>query len=96
MVKREDIHLGFIKKEPQTGSHKGIRYMLCKKTMELEGQTEEDKKTEDVINVCVWPEPNCYEQTSEELKTYRTFPLTEEGCDEAVIWINKKWGEIKV
>ncbi len=74
-------HLNYIKKEPLTGSMKGMRYMLRKKT---EGE-------ENFMEGIVWPEPYCYAKTPEEKKTRKRFTLDAEGLAEAVDWLNEEW-----
>lgn len=73
-IQKNSIALAYIKKEPMTGSYKGMRYKLS--------------KSGDNIKVCIWPEPFNFISTKEELKQYNEFPLTEEGKDEAVDWLN--------
>ena len=78
MVTQEQIHLNYIKKEPQTGSDTGMRYRLSK------------GKNGDCIDAAVWPEPFCFVKTPEDKKTFRQFPLNEEGCQKAVEWLNEQ------
>lgn len=73
-IPKNSIALAYIKKEPMTGSYKGMRYKLS--------------KAGDNIKACIWPEPYNFITTREELKQYKEFPLTEEGKDEAVDWMN--------
>ncbi len=75
-IENSSISLNFIKKEPMSGSYKGMRYLL--------------RKSGDDIEVCIWPEPYNFLKTAEELKQYNRFPLTAEGKDEAVAWLNKQ------
>lgn len=76
---KSSIALNFIKKEPMTGSYKGMRYRLS--------------KSGDEIEVCIWPEPYNYIKTSDELKQFNRFPLTAEGKDQAVDWLNEQVDE---
>lgn len=71
--------LALIKKERFAGSHKGMRYMLML----------EDGK----IKASVYPEPNCWEATPEEQKESEFFEYSDEGCQEAVAWLNRKYEE---
>jgi hypothetical protein len=71
-------------KEAFTGSDKGMRYRLI---MLPKGKKENE---EDLLEVCVWPEPFAEAFTEEEKKSYNTFPFTEEGKEEAVKWINEQ------
>ena len=59
MVTQEQIHLNYIKKEPQTGSDTGMRYRLSK------GKNDDG----DCIDAAVWPEPFCFVKTPEDKKT---------------------------
>ncbi|KIR01821.1 hypothetical protein P261_00635 [Lachnospiraceae bacterium TWA4] len=77
MIESAKISLNFVKKEPFTGSYKGMRYRL--------------HKGEDEIVTTVWPEPFCYEKTADELKTVKKFELTPEGKEEAVKWLNEEY-----
>lgn len=67
-------------KTPYYGSYHGMRYSLErvgeKPDFQLEGIT--------------WPEPFCFEATSEEQKIRNTFAFTEEGYDEAIVWLNQQ------
>ena len=53
MIENKDLHLNFIKKEPQTGSFCGMRYLLRK------GKNEEG----DCLEAILWPEPFCFAKT---------------------------------
>lgn len=74
MIQTPGLSINFLKKENYTGSHTGTRYYL----------TADD----DVIKVCIYPEPWCFEVTPEEQKTWKEFPLTPEGLKDAVAWID--------
>lgn len=75
-ILKSSISLNFIKKEPMSGSYKGMRYVL--------------RKAGDDIEACIWPEPYNFLKTAEELKQYKHFALTAEGKDEAVDWLNEQ------
>lgn len=92
MIDKNSIHLNFIKKEPQTGSYRGMRYRFIK------GKNEEG----DCIDVTIWPEPLCFVKTPDDQKETKQFPLTQEGKDNAVEWMNgqyeaspQRWGLAK-
>lgn len=74
--------LNYIKKERFTGSDTGMRFLFEKKKYEEDGR--------EVITACVWPEPFAYDHTEEEKKEFQEFPLTEEGLNEAVAWIENR------
>lgn len=79
MIETAKISLNFIKKEPVTGSYNGMRFQL--------------HKEEEMIRTTVWPEPFCYDKTTEEKKIVKDFPLTKEGKEEAVVWMNEQYEE---
>ncbi len=67
--------------EPFTGSDRGMRYRISRKVSETEGEP-------DLFEACVWPEPYSEAATEDALKTTETFPFTEEGKEEVVVWLN--------
>ena len=75
MIEANKISAAYIKKVEYTGGYKGMRYMLknCGKGM---------------MEVSVWPEPLCYAKADKETMIKKQFPLTEEGKEEAVSWLN--------
>lgn len=78
MLKKDTfVPIQFFKKEPYTGSMKGMRYRL--------------NKEEEGLLVTVYPQPYCYEATPEEQKTKAVFPFSDEGISEAVDWINEQY-----
>lgn len=81
MIDKNSIHLNYIKKEPQSGSYKGMRYLFAK------GKNEEG----DCLDVTIWPEPFCFVKTPGNLKETQQFPLTIEGKDDAVEWLNEQY-----
>ena len=78
-VPSSSISLNFIKKEPMSGSYKGMRYVL--------------RRSGDEIEVCIWPEPYNFLRTADELKQFKNFPLNDEGKEEAVKWINAQYDD---
>lgn len=81
MISQNIIQLNYIKKEVQTGSYKGMRYRLEKAKGE-EG---------DILLSTHWPEPFCFSKTPAEQKTSSAFPLTPEGKEAAVNWLNAEY-----
>lgn len=73
------VPIQFFKKEAYTGSICGMRYRV--------------KKEEEELEVCVYPEPFCYEATPEDKKIKISFPFSEEGRQGAVDWINSQYQE---
>ena len=39
----------------------------------------------------VYPEPWCFEQTPDEEKTSASFPVSEEGMDDAIAWLFEQY-----
>lgn len=71
------ISVNYIKKEPFTGGCNGMRYRLIKSGEGME--------------VTIWPEPYNFLRTPDEKKQSKQFPLTIEGRDEAVAWLNEQY-----
>ena len=84
MIDTKLLHLNYIRKEPQTGSFCGMRYMLRKGT----------SGEQDCIDAFCWPEPFCFIKTPEEQKKLRQFPLTQEGLENAVNWLNEQYESV--
>lgn len=76
MIDPATISVNYIKKEPFLGGYKGMRYRLIKSSEGME--------------VTIWPEPFNYFNTPEEKKQRKEFPLTLQGRDEAVAWLNEQ------
>lgn len=76
MIDSAKVSLNFIKKEVFTGSDEGMRYRL--------------EKDGDNISAWIWPEPYNFLKTDAALKVNETFPLTAEGKEEAVEWLNEQ------
>lgn len=77
MIDKQLIPYGGLKKEPFSGSHYGMRYLF----------RGDDGKNSTTFSVYIYPEPWCFEQTAEEDRQSRTFPLSDEGMDEAIAWL---------
>ena len=75
-ILKSSIALEFIKKEPMTGSYRGMRYRLF--------------RSGDEIEACIWPEPYNYIKTADELKQYNRFPLSADGKNACVDWLNEQ------
>ena len=91
MISSEDIlSLNFYNYgNPFTGSCRGMRYRIIK---QKEAKDEEGNiLKEEGLLAAIWPEPFAYEKTAEELKTTKLFPLTEEGKEQVVEWLNTSW-----
>ena len=86
MLDKETFHpLNYIKKEEYSGSMDGMRYLLKKVR----------SGDEDVIRVTVWPEPFNLLHTPEHLRESVEVPLTTEGIERAVDWINGRYEDEK-
>lgn len=77
MISTLGLSIKALKKEPFSGSHCGMRYSL----------TLADER----LTVYLYPEPWCFEATPEDQKERNDFPFTQEGLDEAVVWINERF-----
>lgn len=75
MIDKRLIPVGGLKKEPFSGSHNGMRYFF---------RSDESKET---FSVFIYPEPWSFESTPEEDKQSASFPMTDEGMDEAIAWL---------
>ena len=56
-----------------------MRYMLRK----------ESRDEDTVLTAYAWPEPFCFEVTSDEKKGSKQFDFSEEGLCEAIDWLNE-------
>lgn len=81
MIDPSKISLNFIKKLEYTGGYQGMRYMLRK----------ESRDEDTVLTAYAWPEPFCFSKTAPEKKIQKEFPLTPEGKEEAVVWLNETY-----
>ena len=81
MIDKRLVPYGGLKKEPFSGSHHGMRYLM----------NGDDGKNSTTFTVWVYPEPWCFEQTPDEKKESAVFPLSEEGMDQAVAWLNERY-----
>jgi len=75
MIESNRISIAYIKKVEYTGGYQGMRYMFRK----FSGEEME---------VFAWPEPLCYSKADKETMDKKSFPLTVEGKEEAVNWLN--------
>lgn len=78
MIDSATISIQYIKKDDFTGSYKGMRYRLS--------------KSGDGMEVVIWPGPYNFVKTPEQKKQRKEFPLTVEGKEEAVKWLNEQYG----
>ena len=81
-----DLHgqagLPYVNRNAYTGSYQGMRYRLRKAVK------EEDEK---FLEAVIYPEPYGFEATAEKEKTFREFPFTQEGFEEAIAWLNEEY-----
>ncbi|MEH2945919.1 GNAT family acetyltransferase [Sporofaciens sp. JLR.KK001] len=77
MISTLGLSIKALKKEPFSGSHCGMRYYLT--------------LTDERLTVYLYPEPWCFEATPEDQKERNDFPFTQEGLDEAVVWMNERF-----
>ena len=69
----------YLKKEPFSGSYKGMRYKLYKETEEKEEGEKEVR-----LVAAVYPEPFCFEKTPDDKKEFFVFPFSPEGLEDAL------------
>ena len=81
MIDPNTISVNYIKKEPFTGGFQGMRYRLIKSGEGME--------------VTIWPEPYNFLKTPEEKKQSKQFPLTIDGRNEAVAWMNEQYESVR-
>ena len=81
MIDKRLIPYGGLKKEPFSGSHHGMRYMM----------NGDDGKNSTTFSVWDYPEPWCFEQTPDEEKDHAVFSLSDEGMDQAIAWLNERY-----
>ena len=74
------LPLQFIAKSPFYGSCRKMRYRLTRQ--------------EDRLNVCIYPGPFGFEATPDDKKLFFDFAFSEEGYDEALALLNRKYEEI--
>lgn len=79
MIDKRLVPVEGLKKEPFSGSHYGMRYYMCA-----------DDAKENFITY-IYPEPWSFEKTPEEEKSAATFPITEEGMDDAIAWLLEQY-----
>lgn len=77
MISTLGLSIKALKKEPFSGSHCGMRYYLI--------------LADERLTVYLYPEPWCFEATPEDQKERNDFPFTQEGLDEAVVWMNERF-----
>ena len=71
MIDKRLVPYSGLKKEPFSGSHNGMRYMM----------RSDNGRDSTTFTVFVYPEPWCFEQTPEDQIESHTFDLSEEGLD---------------
>lgn len=77
MIATAGLSVKFLKKEPYSGSHNGMRFTL--------------KATGENISVYVYPEPWGLEATPAEDIATEEFPFSPDGVDEAIEWLNSTY-----
>lgn len=77
MIDKKLVPYQGLKKEAFSGSHHGMRYYM-------KGDNGKESTT---FTVFLYPEPWCFEETPEENKIKAVFPLSDEGMDQAILWM---------
>jgi len=86
MIQRNDLlAFNFYKKEKFTGSHKGMRYLIRKETVE----------ETNVFRVSVWPGPYNYASTEDSLKIDKSFEFTDAALLEITDYLNEIYTQKK-
>ena len=75
--------------EAYYGSLAGMRFRAAREPLEDVHGIPADQRGGAVLRVAVWPEPDSYRKAPDEAKTIRDFPFTQEGLDQAIIWLNE-------
>ncbi len=75
--------------EAYYGSYQGMRFRVAREPLENVHFTPVDKRGEASLRVVIWPEPEGYAAVPEEKKIIRDFPVTEEGLQQIVAYLNE-------
>lgn len=93
LERTEYMPLEYYKKQKWSGSYQGMRFLFRKveeiHTELVDGEEKEEKEV--FLEAVVWKEPYSYEATSEEEKTRKRFPLSEEGREAAIEWLEETY-----
>lgn len=81
MIDKRLVPYSGLKKEPFSGSHQGMRYYLA----------GDDGKNSTSFTAYVYPEPWCFEETPDDQKESASFPLSDEGMDQAMAWLHERF-----
>lgn len=73
--------------QPYAGSYQGLRYKIVH-PKPAEGE-------ENLIHVEIWPEPNCREKTDESLIEKQSFPYSEDGYRDMIVYLNEMYDSHK-
>lgn len=81
MIDKKLIPYAGLKKEPFSGAHHGMRYFF----------RGDDGKASTTFTVFIYPEPWCFEATPDDEKEQANFPLSDEGMDQAIVWLRERF-----
>lgn len=81
LERSEYMPLEYFRKQKWTGSFQGMRFLLHR-------IAEEEQ---DFLEAVIWKEPYSYEATPEEEKLYQRFPFSEEGREQAIVWLEEEY-----
>lgn len=77
--------------EAYFGSFRGTRYRLALEPLRnVHFVAIADRDPGDRLLATVWPEPFSFQDTPEDQKSSESFPVTQEGYEAAVEWINER------
>ena len=77
--------------EAYFGSFKGMRYRVAREPLKSVVFAPPEEKTGGNIKVSIWPEPLAYAKTPPEGIVDKLFPFSEEGLNEASVWLNEQY-----
>ena len=81
MIDKRLVPFSGLKKEPFSGSHQGMRYLLA----------ADNGRDSTTFTAYVYPEPWCFEETPDDEKEGASFPLSDEGMDQAMDWLHERF-----
>lgn len=83
-MEKDILSFNYLKLQPFTGSHQGMRYCIRKKGDEKQGDSV-------VLEALVWPEPFNLEHTDEAFVEQKEFPFSDEGRTQAIEWLEERY-----
>lgn len=81
LERSEYMPLEYIRKQKWTGSFQGMRFLLHRI----------EKEEQSILEAVIWKEPYSFEATPEEEKHRQQFPFSEEGREQAIVWLEEEY-----